>query len=104
MDEPQLSVVPFRLAMEGFDDAALDRLNHDFLEAVNRRRRVFLTGTMLDGRFTLRICVLSFRTHLDRMRMCLEDIRAAAGEVRERWRESGLPAATPAESGETSRP
>jgi aromatic-L-amino-acid decarboxylase len=33
------------------------------------------------GRFVLRICVLSFRTHADRMALALEDVRAAAAEV-----------------------
>jgi len=32
---------------------------------------------MLGDRFVLRICVVSFRTHQDRMEMCLEDIKAA---------------------------
>jgi NADPH-dependent 7-cyano-7-deazaguanine reductase QueF len=32
---------------------------------------------MLGDRFALRICVVSFRTHRDRMEACLEDIKAA---------------------------
>jgi hypothetical protein len=31
--------------------------------------------------FVLRICVVSFRTHLDHMQMCIEDIRAAVKEL-----------------------
>jgi aromatic-L-amino-acid decarboxylase len=84
--EPQLSIVAFRLDHPGLDVAGLNRLNQDLLEEVNSRRRVYLTGTMLDGRFTIRICVLSFRTHLDRMEQGLEDIRAAVGEALGRWR------------------
>jgi aromatic-L-amino-acid decarboxylase len=82
--EPQLSIVTFRLTQPDLDAAALNRLNHDFLDCVNARRRVYLTGTTLAGLFTIRICVLSFRTHLDRMEQGLEDIRAAAAEVLER--------------------
>ncbi len=81
--EPQLSIVAFRLASRGSDadtDAENDR-NRAFLSAINARRRVYLTGTMLGPRFALRICVLSFRTHLDRMREGLEDIRSAAEEL-----------------------
>jgi len=55
----------------------LNRLNRALLERINARRRVFLTGTMVGGRFIIRICVLSFRTHQDRMEAALEDIRAA---------------------------
>jgi aromatic-L-amino-acid decarboxylase len=78
--EPQLSIVAFRLARPDLDGGE-NALNRAFLAAVNDRKRVYLTGTMLGGRFALRICVLSFRTHLDRMRECLEDVRDAAEEV-----------------------
>lgn len=85
---PQLSIVAFRLepatpARSGarVGERDLNRLNRLLLERINARRRVFLTGTMLDGRFVIRICVLSFRTHLDRMRQALEDIRSAVDEV-----------------------
>ena len=36
---------------------------------------------MLGGRFAIRICVLSFRTHRDRMEQALEDIRIAVRET-----------------------
>jgi len=72
--EPQLSVVAFRYAPEG-DSRDLDELNRRLLAAVNARKRVHLTGTLLAGRFVIRICVLSFRTHRERVEMGLEDIR-----------------------------
>ncbi len=78
--EPQLSIVAFRLCRPGLGPDETNRLNKRFIEAINNRRRVYLTGTMLNGLFTIRICVLSFRTHLDRMREGLEDIREAAKE------------------------
>ncbi|HZI67544.1 MAG TPA: aminotransferase class I/II-fold pyridoxal phosphate-dependent enzyme [Thermoanaerobaculia bacterium] len=84
--EPQLSIVAFRLSPRGHDDAAENERNRAFLSAINARRRVYLTGTMLGPRFVLRICVLSFRTHLDRMRECLEDVHLAAEEVSEHRR------------------
>ncbi|MBI2071489.1 MAG: aminotransferase class I/II-fold pyridoxal phosphate-dependent enzyme [Gemmatimonadetes bacterium] len=79
--EPQLSTVAFRLRRPGMDPETLNRLNRAFLERINARNRVHLTGTMLGDRFVLRICVVSFRTHRDRMEMCLEDIRAAMREL-----------------------
>lgn len=75
--EPQLSTVAFRLRRPGADVATSNRLNRTFLERINARNRVHLTGTMLGESFALRICVVSFRTHRDRMEMCLEDIKAA---------------------------
>ncbi len=79
--EPQLSLLAFRLAPAGVPDSELDDLNRRFIERVNARQRVFLTGTRLRGRFALRICVLSFRTHRDRMEQALEDIEAARREI-----------------------
>ncbi|MEJ2239753.1 MAG: aminotransferase class I/II-fold pyridoxal phosphate-dependent enzyme [Gemmatimonadales bacterium] len=80
--EPRLSIVAFRLSDPDLDAESLNRLNQDFLTRVNRRKRVYLTATSLSGLFTLRICVLSFRTHLDRMEEALADLRDAAMEAR----------------------
>jgi aromatic-L-amino-acid decarboxylase len=79
--EPQLSIVAFRLRRPGASEEDLDRVNRDLMARVNARKRVYLTGTLLRGRFAIRICVLSFRTHRDRMEQALEDLRAAAAEV-----------------------
>lgn len=70
VSEPRLSLLSFRVRGDG--DEATRRL----LDAVNARQNVYLTGTKVDGRFAIRICVLSFRTHLDRMEQCLDDIRS----------------------------
>lgn len=81
--EPQLSLFAFhwrppeaRLARD-----ELNRLNRELLERINDRRRVHLTGTMLGYRFALRICVLSFRTHRERVAMAVEDVAAAVREM-----------------------
>jgi aromatic-L-amino-acid/L-tryptophan decarboxylase len=82
--EPQLSVVAFRLHPEewqGLPAAEVNRRNRRLLDRVNARKRVFLTSTLLGDRFALRICVVSFRTHQDRMEACMEDLRAAVKEV-----------------------
>jgi aromatic-L-amino-acid decarboxylase len=83
--EPQLSLFAFRWRPPGpeISDEELNRLNRELLDRVNDRRRVHLTGTMLHGRFALRICVLSFRTHRERMKLAVEDLRAAVREVAE---------------------
>jgi aromatic-L-amino-acid decarboxylase len=81
--EPQLSVVAFRLRLPGVTGEEADRINEQLLERINVKKRVFLTGTVLGGNFVLRICVLNFRTHQDRLHMCLQDIREAVAEIRE---------------------
>ena len=79
--DPQLSIVAFRLETEGLTPEDLNALNRRLLAAINARKRVYLTATTVRERFLLRICVLSFRTHRDRMEAALEDIRQAAAEV-----------------------
>lgn len=72
---PDLSVVAFRLA--GADEAVQRRL----LERINGTRRVLLSSTRLQGRFYLRIAILSFRTHEDRIRELLEIVSREADAV-----------------------
>ncbi len=79
--EPQLSIVAFRYR-DGRDVEELNRINRELIERVNARKRVWLTGTMLGDRFVIRICVLSFRTHLDRIEAAIEDLEQAISEMR----------------------
>lgn len=79
--EPHLSLFSFRLRPAGVEGEELDALNERFLEAINLRRRVFLTGTRLREGFVLRVCVLSFRTHRERIESLLADAAAARDEV-----------------------
>jgi aromatic-L-amino-acid decarboxylase len=78
VDEPQLSVIAFRLKIDGPE---ADRRNEELMNRVNGRGRVFLSSTRLDGRYTIRLCVLSFRTHLDRVKDAVDALLAEAGPV-----------------------
>lgn len=89
VNEPELSLFAFRMVAEGVEGEEADRMNRRLIERINGRRRVFLTGTVFQGRFVLRLCVLSFRTHRDRLEMALEDIRSAVTEVREELSATG---------------
>jgi aromatic-L-amino-acid decarboxylase len=75
LDEPQLSVVAFRLRAP---EEEAERLGPELLRRVNARRRVFLSSTRIGGRYALRICVLSFRTHEDRVRDAIQALREEA--------------------------
>jgi aromatic-L-amino-acid/L-tryptophan decarboxylase len=75
LDDPQLSIVAFRLRAPEY---AAERLGPELLRRVNERRRVFLSSTRLRGRYALRICVLSFRTHEDRVRDAVSALREEA--------------------------
>jgi len=79
---PQVTVVAWRWRPATVPDTDLDELNRELMRRVNERNRVYLTSTRLDGRFVIRICVLSFRTHADRMDAALADIRDSIAELR----------------------
>ncbi len=79
VDAPQLSVVPFRLRRAaGESRAAHEARNVAWLHAINERGRVYLSSTTLPSEhgpaFTLRVCVLSFRTHAAQIEQALEDV------------------------------
>ncbi|MFQ5669992.1 MAG: pyridoxal phosphate-dependent decarboxylase family protein [Acidobacteriota bacterium] len=76
--EPQLSILAFRLVRQGLSPAAVDALNKRLLEKILARQRVFLTATTVEGRFVIRLCILSFRTHQDRVDECIQIIREEA--------------------------
>jgi aromatic-L-amino-acid/L-tryptophan decarboxylase len=61
--EPDLSIVTFRWVPPGATLEGANRLNQAIVDGIRRDGRVFLTSTMLDGRFTIRLAVLNFRTH-----------------------------------------
>jgi aromatic-L-amino-acid/L-tryptophan decarboxylase len=77
--DPELSIVAFRLAPRpGARAEEEDDRNRALLERINASKRVFLSSTMVEGRFTLRIAILSHRTHRDRIDEAIEIIRNAA--------------------------
>jgi aromatic-L-amino-acid decarboxylase len=44
---------------------------------------VFLSSTLIEGRFVLRACIVSHRTHRDRIEEAVQIIRRAARELEE---------------------
>ena len=69
--EPQLTIAAFRYR----DDDASTR---ELLQRIVARKRVMLTpATLPDGRFVIRVAIVSHRTHRDRVEMMLEDVRAS---------------------------
>jgi aromatic-L-amino-acid decarboxylase len=63
---PDLSTVAFRLA-----PPAGDRQNQDLLARINATRRVHLSSTRIHDRHTLRLCIISHRTHHPRLQEAL---------------------------------
>jgi aromatic-L-amino-acid decarboxylase len=72
---PELSIVTFRWAPPGIGLERANHLNRALVDGVRRDGRVFLSSTMLDGRYTIRLAVLSFRTHLRTVDQALRVLR-----------------------------
>ena len=73
--DPQLTVVAFRL--RGGDE---DR-SRQLLERINATKRVFLSSTLIRGEYWLRVCIVSHRTHVDRIDECATIVRDAAAAL-----------------------
>ena len=73
--EPELSLLAFRV--RAASPAESDARSRRLIARVNEKQRVLLTGAVVKGRFVVRMCILSFRTHADRVAMALEDIEGS---------------------------
>ena len=69
---PELSVVTFRYVPESGDP---NDFNKRLVNEIQKDGRVFVSSTVLDGRFILRLAVLCFRTHLETIDQTLEILR-----------------------------
>jgi len=70
--EPELSVVTYRYVPKRGDP---DRFNEAVIREVQKDGRVFLSSTILNGHYTLRLAALAFRTHLDTIDLALDILR-----------------------------
>jgi len=78
--DPELSVVAFRLEPDGATPKQQELATRDLLEGINASKRVFLSSTLIGGRMFLRACIVSHRTHRDRIDEAVEIIRNAAAD------------------------
>ncbi|MGC4106799.1 MAG: pyridoxal-dependent decarboxylase [Thermomicrobiales bacterium] len=77
---PSLSIVCFRFTAPGrdLDDTALNALNRAVLDDVQLGGEAFLSGTVVDGRFTLRACIVNPRSTFADIDALVTIIREAA--------------------------
>jgi aromatic-L-amino-acid/L-tryptophan decarboxylase len=75
---PDLSVVTYRWAPPGTGTEEANRVNKAIVEGARRDGRVFLSSTMLEGRFTLRMAALAFRTHRRTIDLAVQVLREQA--------------------------
>jgi glutamate/tyrosine decarboxylase-like PLP-dependent enzyme len=75
---PDLSIVTFRYVPSSGNP---DAFNRTLIDAVQRDGRVFISSTMIDGRFTLRLAVLNLRTHLEKVDLAIDILREKARQL-----------------------
>ncbi len=85
---PDLSLVAFGVDERRLGDGSgaarieeANRLTRRLLEAFNARRRLFVSATRFRERFVIRWCILSFRTHRDRIDEGLAILREETAKV-----------------------
>ena len=66
---PDLSVVTYRWIPKTGDP---DAFNKRLVEEVLKDGRIFISSTILNGKYTLRLAILSFRTHLKTIKLTLK--------------------------------
>lgn len=69
-----LSISCFRYRPAGVDPAALDRINAEIQSRLMATGEISLSPTTLDGRYSLRICIVNFRTRREDMDWLVERV------------------------------
>jgi glutamate/tyrosine decarboxylase-like PLP-dependent enzyme len=75
---PETSIVAFRARPADCPPAALEAVNRALPDAVQARGRAFITGTVFDGRETLRACILHPGTTREHLATLLAEVVATA--------------------------
>ena len=78
-----LGMVCFRVDLGGLDEDALASLNRQVLARIFWDGQAFVSSTMVNGRFVLRLCIVNHNTTWDDVLETLEAVERSAAEVSE---------------------
>jgi glutamate/tyrosine decarboxylase-like PLP-dependent enzyme len=76
--EPDLSVIIYRRVPAGWDLELVNRLNQRIVDLVKQDGRVYVSSTLIDGRYLIRYAGVTHRTHLSTVRLLLDQLEQAA--------------------------
>ena len=76
---PDLSIVIFRY-VPGTGSA--DEFNQKLIERIMHEGSVYMSSTLIQGRFMLRMAIMSFRTHLGKINQAIDIIEDLAAQIR----------------------
>ena len=75
---PDLSVVTYRFIPEKGD---ADTFNKQLVNEIQKEGKTFISSTMLNGKFTLRLAVLAFRTHVETIDTLINSLIEKSGMI-----------------------
>jgi aromatic-L-amino-acid decarboxylase len=78
MNVPELSVIAFRYRPKKGD---MEEFNRKLIAYIVKSKKLFLSSTLLNGKFVIRVCILSFRTHQAEVEQAFEIIKQAAKKL-----------------------
>ena len=78
---PETSIVAFRARPPACPPDRIEAVNRALPEAIQARGRAFVTGTVYDGRETMRACILHPGTTMADLETLVAEVVAAAGEL-----------------------
>ena len=76
---PDLSIITFRFCP---DETESDDASRALFKTMQQDTRVFIASTTIAGRFTIRMAILTYHTHLEDIDLALQVIRESAIVVR----------------------
>lgn len=76
---PQMSVATFRYIPEGGD---INAFNQMIIQKIHEDGRVFLSSTNVNGKFIIRLAVLSFRTHKSTIDLTIKMLQEKVNEIK----------------------
>ncbi len=82
--EPELSVVTFRYVPEKGNQ---NKFNELLLKEIHKDGRVFITSTIIDGKFTFRLALLAFRTHLSTIDLAIKILKEKVNLLENNYKE-----------------
>tara|TARA_B110001452_G_scaffold190068_1_gene160249 strand:+ start:4271 stop:5710 length:1440 start_codon:yes stop_codon:yes gene_type:complete len=79
---PQLTITTFWYPMDGGKN---NDFNKELIQNIQQEGQIFLSSTMIENRFVIRLCVLVFRTHKREIDIAIKNIVQHKDQLLETW-------------------
>ena len=71
LNQPQLTTIAFRVNVENYDSEEISR---SLMNKINDNGNAYLSGTLLNNQFALRVSILNHRTQLEQIELLVQEI------------------------------